>query len=128
MGIGIVLCIAAGAIWTLGGIMNSRCANQHFDIVTYLFSNVLFSLLLSGIFFVHFGAFCTTETLLLASVMVPAGMLNTAGALALQKAFTCGHHGIAFLISQSALVFPCLAACRSEIFGLGKSMSIPIGA
>ncbi len=105
---GIGLAVFAGGIWTLTGVVNSCCARFKLDLVTYLLANTLFSLLLTSLLFIHPNGLLSRNTALLAGVLIPAGVLNTSGALALQKGLQKGHHGIVFLIAQSALVLPFL--------------------
>ncbi len=105
---GIALSVLAGGIWTLTGVVNSCCARFKLDLVTYLLANTLFSLLLTSLLFIHPDGFLSRNTVLLAGILIPAGVLNTSGALALQKGLQKGHHGIVFLIAQSALVLPFL--------------------
>lgn len=103
---GIGLSVLAGGIWTLTGVVNSCCARFKLDLVTYLLANTLFSLMLTALLFIHADHFFSWNTALLAGILIPAGFLNTFGALALQKGLQRGHHGIVFLIAQSALVLP----------------------
>ena len=105
---GILIAVSAGAFWTLSGIANSLCARYKLSIVTYLFSNVLCSFLLSVFLCVRYHALTLDSVVSLAPILIPSGILNTSGALLLQYAMKSGHHGIVFLLSQSAMIIPFL--------------------
>lgn len=105
---GLLIAVGAGSVWTLSGVMNSCCAKFKLSITTYLLSNVLCSFVLSLIFRVVYRNLSAGD-LKIIGILFAAGMLNTGGALLLQHALSRGYHGIVFLISQSAIVFPFLA-------------------
>ncbi|MBR2439513.1 MAG: EamA family transporter [Lentisphaeria bacterium] len=105
---GVLLTVAAGSFWSLSGVVNSCCAKYKLDIVTYLFSNVVFSFLLSLIFCFDYSV-PPQRLAFTALIMIPSGMINTSGALLLQAALKRGHHGIIFLIANAAMVVPFLA-------------------
>ena len=78
--IGVLLTVAAGSFWSLSGVVNSCCAKYKLDIVTYLFSNVVFSFLLSLIFCFDYNI-PFRKLAFTAMIMIPAGMINSSGAL-----------------------------------------------
>lgn len=105
---GVLLTLAAGSCWCISGVANSRCAKEKLDIVTYLFSNVCCSFLISLIFLFDYSI-PMSKLSVIALIMVPSGMINTAGGLFLQAALKRGHHGIVFLIANSAMILPFFA-------------------
>lgn len=72
-----------------------------------------------AVFMVRWENFFTAATAFSAYFMLPAGIFNACGALALQRALRTGNHAAAFLISQSAMVLPFL----SSVLFLGENIS-----
>ena len=106
---GILLALAAGLFWNVSGIVNSICAKKDYDLYSYLLTNVVFTAFLTGILSGGFAGVFRRELLLFAGVSMLAGVINTSGALFLQKALQKGHHGIVFLISQASPAIPFIA-------------------
>ena len=107
---GILLSFAAGLLWNISGIVNSTCARKKFDIYSYLLTNVIFSAIFTGMIAAATGnVIFRRESLLFIAVVMLAGIFNTSGALLMQRALQLGHHGIIFLIAQSAPVVPFIA-------------------
>ncbi len=106
---GILLALSAGLLWNISGIVNSTCARKNYDLYSYLLTNVLFSALFTGILAGAPSGVFRIELLRFILVVTAAGAINTTGALLLQKALQNGHHGIIFLISQSAPAIPFIA-------------------
>lgn len=106
---GLLLTVLAGCIWSLCGIANSYCARFNLSITTYLFSNTLCSCILASIFIVRHDVVSSSSWGTLCAILIPAGIFNTGGALLLQYALKRGHHGIIFLLTQSAMIAPLLA-------------------
>ena len=107
---GILLAVAAGLLWNMSGIVNSICARKKFDIYSYLLTNVIFSAIFTGVIAASTGnKVFLRENMLFIAVVVLSGIFNTSGALLMQRALQLGHHGIVFLISQSAPVVPFIA-------------------
>ncbi|MBO5723873.1 MAG: DMT family transporter [Lentisphaeria bacterium] len=120
---GILLVVLAGCIWSFCGIANSYCARFNLNITTYLFSNTACSCLLAGIFVVQYGNLHQAPVLPLCVLLIPAGVFNTGGAVLLQYALKRGHHGIVFLICQSAMIVPLL----SGVIFFGEKLSLMQG-
>ena len=107
---GILLAFAAGLLWNMTGIVNSICARKKFDIYSYLLTNVIFSAIFTGVIAASTGnGVFRRENVLFIIVVMLAGVFNTSGALLMQRALQLGHHGIIFLIAQSAPVVPFIA-------------------
>ncbi|MBQ9772126.1 MAG: EamA family transporter [Lentisphaeria bacterium] len=103
---GILLSLSAGLFWNMSGIVNSTCARKKYDLYSYLLTNVIFSALFTGILAGSPAGLMKKELILFIAVITVAGAINTSGALLLQKALQNGHHGIIFLIAQSAPAIP----------------------
>ena len=103
---GILLSLSAGLFWNMSGIVNSTCARKKYDLYSYLLTNVIFSALFTGFFAGSPAGVLHKEMLLFIVVVAVGGAVNTSGALLLQKALQNGHHGIIFLIAQSAPAVP----------------------
>ncbi|MBE6406516.1 MAG: hypothetical protein E7040_10915 [Lentisphaerae bacterium] len=106
---GILLALSAGLLWNMSGIVNSTCARKNYDLYSYLLTNVVFSALFTGILLSPPGGLFRRELILFILVVMVSGAINTSGALLLQKALQNGHHGIIFLIAQSAPAVPFVA-------------------
>ncbi len=106
---GILLALVTGLLWNVSGIVNSICAKKDYDLYSYLLTNVVFTALFTGILSGGFIGVFRRDLLLFAGVSMLSGVINTSGALFLQKALQKGHHGIIFLISQSSPAIPFIA-------------------
>ncbi len=106
---GILLALSAGLLWNVSGIVNSTCARKNYDLYSYLLTNVVFSALFTGILSGSPAGLFRWDLIRFLLVVMAAGAINTSGALFLQKALQNGHHGIIFLISQSAPAIPFIA-------------------
>ena len=106
---GILLALAAGLFWNVSGIVNSICARKDYDLYSYLLTNVIFTAVFTGILSGGATGVFRRELLLFAGVSMLSGVINTSGALFLQKALQKGHHGIVFLISQASPAIPFIA-------------------
>ena len=103
---GILLSLSAGLFWNMSGIVNSTCARKKYDLYSYLRTNVIFSALFTGILAGSPVGLLKKELILFIAVIAVGGAINTSGALLLQKALQNGHHGIVFLLAQSAPAVP----------------------
>ena len=106
---GVLLALTTGLFWNVSGIVNSVCARKKYDLYSYLLTNSIFTAVLTGVISGALKGVFKEKLLLFAAVSIVAGVINTAGALMLQKALQHGHHGIVFMISQSAPAIPFIA-------------------
>ena len=106
---GILLALVTGLFWNVSGIVNSICAKKDYDLYSYLLTNVVFTAVFTGILSGGFTGVFRRDLLLFAGVAMLSGVINTSGALFLQKALQKGHHGIVFLISQASPAIPFIA-------------------
>ena len=106
---GFLLAVLAGCIWSFCGIANSFCARFNLNITTYLFSNTACSCLLASLFLVRYDLIRQAPLGVLCAILITAGVFNTGGAVLLQYAMKKGHHGIVFLLCQSAMILPLLS-------------------
>lgn len=106
---GILLALVTGLFWNVSGIVNSICAKKGCDLYSYLLTNVVFTALFTGILSGGIAGIFRRDLLLFAGISMLAGVLNTSGALFLQRALQKGRHGIVFLISQASPAIPFIA-------------------
>jgi drug/metabolite transporter (DMT)-like permease len=110
--IGISLLVATGLGWAFLGVQLSYCAQRRIPMVTMLGPQQVLGLLIVFSVVPDYPAISkglSHDTWLLAAVMLAAGVLNAVGLLALQRAMRMGHHGVTWVIGQSAVILPFLA-------------------
>lgn len=106
--LGIAFAVLTGVIWTLVGVIYSHTAGEKDGFSSFMMSYFLVYVAIAWIFRTPQAA-PTAEVLRIALVILPASIFGQLGFLALYRAMRTGPHGIAWSISQAAMVLPFLA-------------------
>ena len=102
----ILLTVLTGLCWTSYGIILSFTARTKMDVILFGLVQNFCCMLLGIIFLAKWDHFNPAETLNLIPFVLAAGGLNAIGQFATKCAMSRGHNGLAWAISQSAMIIP----------------------
>lgn len=108
---GMFLVAFTGLLWCGNGIIFSYAARKSLDFIAIMVVATFLGAILTLAFFskplMIFNGTLSRNTEL-ALIMIGCGMIGTWGVILMQKSMRWGHHGITWIISQSAMIFPFL--------------------
>jgi drug/metabolite transporter (DMT)-like permease len=121
---GMILIALTGLLWCGNGIIFSYAARKSLDFVAIMVVATFLGAILTLAFFsktlmIFNGTLSRTTEL--AIIMIGCGMIGTWGVILMQKSMRWGHHGITWIISQSAMIFPFLVG----VFMFKETVSLP---
>ena len=108
LSLGLVYTFITGLLWGGVGISYSRGAEKKESFYGFMFLSAILFFLLTWIFVFPQRA-SAREILLVALLMLPAGIMGQLGFWSMKKALEYGPHGIGWCIVQSSMICPFLA-------------------
>ena len=109
--LGILTAVLAGILWTVFAAILSHTARRQIDIVALMALSAVTTLGLAWAVLVDYPALAEAAPQRLgqmSALVIVSGVLNSMGALLVQKAMRFGHHGMVWTMSQSGFILPFL--------------------
>lgn len=124
---GIIWVLITGIIWGAIGVVFSRVANKKEYFYSFLFLSSLFFFVMSCSMIVSTKV-TMYNFLILAAIMLPAGLFGQLGFLFMRNAMNNGNHGISWCMAQSAMVCPFLFGilCLGDLYSSFQLVGIGV--